>query len=85
MGNLATNRSNVFAVWITVGYFEALPTLPGASSPDGYQLGAEKGSDTGAIERHRAFYMFDRSVPMGFQRGEDLNVADGILVERMIE
>lgn len=85
LGNLVTNRSNVFAVWVTVGYFEAIPVLPSAANPDGFQLGPEKGSDTGEIERHRSFYMFDRSIPMGFQRGEDLNVQDGILVERMIE
>lgn len=85
LGNLATNRSNVYAIWITVGYFEAVPVLPSAANPEGYQIGAEKGSDTGAFERHRAFYMFDRSVPMGFQRGKDLNVDEGILVERMIE
>ena len=81
LGNLATNRSNVYAIWITVGYFEAVPVLPSAANPEGYQIGAEKGSDTGAFERHRAFYMFDRSVPMGFQRGKDLNVDEGILVE----
>jgi hypothetical protein len=85
LGNLVTNRSNVYATWVTVGYFEALPVLPSAANPDGFQLGQEKGTDTGTIERHRAFYMFDRSIPMGFQRGEDLNVQNGILVERMIE
>jgi hypothetical protein len=85
LGNLVTNRSNVYSIWITVGYFEALPTLPSAANPDGYRIGAEKGSDTGGFERHRAFYMFDRSVPMGFQRGEDLNVDNGILIERVIE
>jgi hypothetical protein len=85
LGNMVTNRSNVYAIWITAGYFEAIPTPPTAANPDGFQLGPEKGSDTGAFERHRAFYIFDRSVPMGFQRGEDLNVDDGILIERVIE
>jgi hypothetical protein len=85
LGNLVTNRSNVYGIWITVGYFEALPVLPSSANPDGYQLGQEKGSDTGTTDRHRAFFMFDRSIPMGFQRGEDLNVENGMLVERMIE
>ena len=56
-----------------------------AGHPDGYQLGSELGSDTGEIERHRAFYIFDRTIPVGFQRGQDLNVEDAILVRRFIE
>jgi hypothetical protein len=159
LGNLVTTRSNVYAVWITVGYFEVTPvqqvpysgasgtftvgetiafpasgattksgtvisvvgsgatgtlvvtygsspfasgdSVKGSSSsatatlgapaspptnyPDGYTLGAELGSDTGAIERHRAFYIFDRTLPVGFQRGQDLNVNQAILLERFIE
>ena len=53
--------------------------------PDGYQLGRELGMDTGEIERHRAFYIFDRTIPVGFQRGQDLNVEKAILVSRFIE
>ena len=87
-----TTRSNVYAVWITVGYFEVYAgdrpygsTTPDAIYPDGYQLGRELGSDTGEIERHRAFYIFDRTIPVGFQRGQDLNVDKAILVNRFIE
>jgi hypothetical protein len=97
LGNLVTTRSNVYAVWITVGYFEATPAsqLPGYSSltqaqiqamyPDGYTVGRELGMDTGDIQRHRAFYIFDRTIPVGFQRGQDLNVEKAILVKRFIE
>ncbi len=87
LGNLVTTRSNVYAVWITVGYFEVTPVTPPDISrwPDGYQLGRELGMDTGEIERHRAFYIFDRSIPVGFQRGQDLNVEKAILVDRYIE
>jgi hypothetical protein len=98
LGNLATTRSNVYAVWITVGYFEVTPAsqLPGypwgltaaqlrARYPDGYTLGRELGVDTGEIERHRAFYIFDRTIPVGFQRGQDLNTDKAILVNRFIE
>ena len=41
--------------------------------------------DTGEIVRHRAFYIFDRSIPVAFQRGQDLNVNKAILVDRFIE
>ena len=53
--------------------------------PDGYRLVREYGSNTGEINRHRAFYIFDRSIPVGYQTGADVNIQDAILVERFIE
>ncbi len=53
--------------------------------PDGYQLGQELGADTGEIERHRGFYMIDRSIPVGFQRGVDNNVNNAVILKRFIE
>jgi len=94
LAGVTTTRSNVYAVWITVGYFEVeqAPAPPTwtieqyqAVYPQGYRLGQELGSDTGEIERHRAFYIFDRSIPVGFERGRDNNVEDAILLERFIE
>ena len=87
LGNLVTTRSNLYAVWITVGYFEVTPVTPAnpAIYPDGYQLGRELGVDTGEIERHRAFYIIDRTIPVGFQRGQDLNADKAILLNRFIE
>jgi hypothetical protein len=88
LSNLVTTRSNVYAVWITVGYFEASPITTAynpAVYPDGYTLGVELGSDTGEIKRHRAFYIFDRSIPAGFIRGEDLNVGNCVLLRRYLE
>jgi hypothetical protein len=88
LSNVITNRSNVYAIWITLGYFEVervpqpVDTL---AYPDGYRLGAELGTETGETKRHRAFYIFDRSVPMGFQRGKDVNLENGVLVSRYIE
>jgi hypothetical protein len=97
LGNLVTTRSNVYSVWITVGYFEVKPKrknvaagemvdgIPDVAHPDGYELGQEMGSDTGEIVRHRAFYMIDRTIPVGFQRGQDLNVEKAIILKRFIE
>jgi hypothetical protein len=87
LANLTTSRSNVYAIWITVGYFEVFPNPGGvdAGHPDGYQLGVELGSDTGQIERHRGFYIFDRSIPVGFERGFNHNVERGLVLKRFIE
>ncbi|MBN2476936.1 MAG: hypothetical protein JXB62_20175 [Pirellulales bacterium] len=100
LGNLVTTRSNVYAVWITVGYFEVQPRpmridpLTGfewsparyqAVYPDGYALGQELGVETGEVTRHRGFYIMDRSIPVGFQRGHDLNAEKAIVLKRFIE
>jgi hypothetical protein len=53
--------------------------------PDGYRLLREYGTQTGDIRRHRAFYIFDRSIPVGYSPGNDLNAQDAVLVERLVE
>ena len=96
LSNLVTNRSNVYALWITVGYFEVekydryLPTANGNFwqtnvYPGGYTLGQELGVDTGEVKRHRAFYIIDRSIPAGFIPGQDLNTEKAVLLRRFIE
>lgn len=93
MGNVLTTRSNVYAIWITVGFFEVTPWDSDndgdvdfdTGHTDGYALRAELGSDTGEIKRHRAFYVFDRSIPVAFERGKNHNVHRGMLVKRIIE
>ncbi|MEE2640780.1 MAG: hypothetical protein VX768_09150 [Planctomycetota bacterium] len=77
LGNLTTTQSNCYAVWITVGYFE-YDEVTG-------QLGREIGSQTGKVERHRAFYMIDRSIPVGFEPGKNHNVDKTIKLRRYIE
>ncbi len=94
LGSMTTTRSNVYAIWVTMGYFEVQAVPPDVMAsdpqqklrtPDGYILVRELGSDGGNITRHRAFCVVDRSIPVGFQRGENYNVDKTILVKRIIE
>ena len=116
LGNLVSEHSGVFAVWVTVGYFEVepaadwnkdatqraanasaatldTPTPPRVAAralydrvyPEGYALAQEVGSDTGNTKRQRGFYIIDRTIPVGFKPGEDLNDDRAIKVRRRIE
>lgn len=85
LGNIAGTQSNVFAVWMTIGYFELEPVPVSAVHPDGWALGEELGVDTGDIRRHRGFYIIDRSIPVGYQPGRDHNVENVIQLKRFIE
>jgi hypothetical protein len=69
MSNVFTTRSNVYAVWMTVGFFEVLDENPdrlgaGINAPP--QLGAEINADIGQNIRHRAFFIIDRSRARGY-------------------
>jgi hypothetical protein len=81
LSNLATPRSNVFAVWVTVGYFtvETIPTGGGLSRE---ALGAEYGLDTGDVVRPKAFTIIDRSIPVGFRPGDASRTNDLQLLYR---
>lgn len=108
LANLTSSRSGVFAVWITVGFFEVTPApdwndttdadrdqirarfgndrdLYDRVYPEGYQLGQEIGSETGDIQRFKAFYIVDRTRPVAFKPGEDINSEKAILLRRRIE
>ena len=76
LGNLVGTRSNVYAVWMTLGFFEV---------DSSGTVGNEAGSDTGEIGRHRAFYMIDRSIPVGYENGQDHNTEDVFRMQRFIE
>jgi hypothetical protein len=79
LSNLTTPRSNVFAVWMTVGFFVIEP------HPDpnvgGTALGAEYGLDTSTNERFKTFLIIDRSIPVGYRQGTPLNTQDAVLLE----
>lgn len=68
IANTITPRSNVFAVWVTVGYFTAGQT-----------------TEAEPLKRHRGFFIYDRSIPVGYDPGKDNNVRDGILLRRIIQ
>jgi len=53
-----TSRSNVFGVWITVGYFRVEPGTENLLVP---LLHEEVGSTTGTQKRHRMFAIVDRT------------------------
>ena len=77
MGNLVTTRSNVYAVWMTLGFFET--DKKGNLTAGPVEAG---GSD---LERHRAFYLIDRSIPVGYEQGQDHNTEDVFRMKRYIE
>jgi len=85
LGNLTTTRSNVFAVWVTVGYFEVEPVAVDAAHPDGYALATELGIDVGDVRRHKSFYIIDRTIPVGYENGRDYNTSNTILLKTHIE
>lgn len=73
MPNLASNNSQVFLLRMTLGFFEV-----DASTGE---LGREYNADSGTSERYRATYVVDRSIPVGFEPGKDLNTRDVIVFE----
>ncbi len=82
-GNVLTNRSNVYAVWVTVGFFEVTRHDVDEGHPDGYQLQGELRDNY--FRRHKAFFLIDRSIPVAFSRGENFNVHKAILTSRIVD
>jgi hypothetical protein len=73
---LVTERSNVFAVYVTVGMFEF--------NEQNGDIGREYGMETGENRRLKAFYVIDRSIPVGYRIGQDHNVEKTIVTRRIL-
>ena len=78
MPNLVSDNSQVFLVRLTMGFFEVDPT-------DTSSLGAEYNETIGQNQRHRAMFIIDRSIPVGFDPGKDLNARETIIFERFYQ
>jgi hypothetical protein len=79
LGNMVTYRSSVFAVWVTVGFFEVDPV---SLQP---QLNREVGLEEGQVQRYRGFYLVDRSIPVAFEPGFNHNTDQAILSSSITE
>ena len=80
LNNSVTVRSNVYAIWVTVGYFQWQD-----DNNDGVEDFPEELKEVAPRNRNRGFYIFDRSIPVAYERGEDHNVQDAILLRRIIQ
>ena len=73
MPNLVSNNSQVFLLRMTLGFFE----VDAATG----ELGREYNADAGTSERFKATFVVDRSIPVGFEPGKDLNTRDVVVFE----
>lgn len=84
MPNLAADNSQTYVVWMTIGFFEVEENITAtvASPPS---LGREYNEDIGQNQRYQAMFIIDRSKPVGFKPGEDLNARDVVVFEKYFQ
>ena len=73
MPNLVSDNSQVFLLRMTVGFFE----IDAATQ----SLGREYNAEIGRSQRYQGTFVIDRSVPVGFSPGKDLNARDVVVFE----
>lgn len=78
LGNMVTTRSSVFAIWITVGFFE-VDQVTGQVTP------VEMLDERFRTQKYRGFYIIDRSIPVACEPGQDHNVDRAVLTESVWE
>lgn len=78
MPNLVSDNSQVFAIWMTLGFFEVDPQ-------NVESVGSELDASRGNARRFKALFIVDRSIPVGFIPGQDLNARDIVIFERFFQ
>lgn len=78
MPNLVTDNSQTFLIRMTLGFFEVAAT-------DTTNLGVEYNEDKGESRRYHAMFIIDRSIPVGFIPGQDVNARDTVIFERYFQ
>ena len=74
MPNLSSKNSQTFVIRLTMGFFEV-------DANDITSVGQEYNASLGENERYRALFLIDRSKPVGFVAGENLNARDVVIYE----
>jgi hypothetical protein len=88
--NLTTVRTQQYAVWITVGFFEVKqqgdPSLAATNPAAAYDvIGREIGLQKGKNTRHRGFFIVDRLKLTGFDPLAPGSFRDAVIYRRIIE
>ncbi len=73
MPNLVSDNSQVFVIRLTLGFFEV--------DANTMSLQKEYNADISQNKRYQATFVIDRSIPVGFDPGQDMNARDVVIFE----